>query len=264
MFWRREVQHRFFVAQKLTPKQIFMQELIKITTTPQGGEVVSARELHEFLEVQTEFPKWCSRMFEYGFIENQDFTEVIAKNDDNSKGGRNTLIEYALTIDCAKHISMLQRTDKGKQARQYFIDRDNQLRKVETLQPDLSHFTTLLAEQKNLLSQQSEMINVLLRMNSTPKKEYAKRETTELSQYAHLILDKIKPSVYRENPNAVLMTATEIINSFVDIKQSMNRYFLGREMVKLGFVSKSYGINVRGNSKLYCVEVLNQNPTLKN
>ncbi len=97
-----------------------MKELIKIETKG-SSQVVSARELHKFLDVQSEFPKWCSRMFEYGFVENQDFTEVIVKNDDNRKGGKSTLIDYALTLDCAKQIAMLQRNDKGKEARQYFI-----------------------------------------------------------------------------------------------------------------------------------------------
>jgi hypothetical protein len=54
------------------------------------------------------------------------------------------------------------------------------------------------------------------------------------------------------------MTATEIINQFADIKQSMSRDFLGKEMKKLGFVSKSYGQNIKGNSKLYCIEYVNQ------
>lgn len=96
-----------------------MQELIKITER-NGQQVVSARELHLFLEVETRFNDWIIRMFEYGFIENVDY-QVLLKNEYNPNGGR-PQTDYALTLDTAKEISMLQRTEKGKQARRYFIE----------------------------------------------------------------------------------------------------------------------------------------------
>lgn len=91
-------------------------ELIRINEN-NGKQTVSARELHEFLEVKTDFTEWCKRMFEYGFVENEDFTllKIGVRRVHNKT-------DYALTVDCAKEISMLQRTDKGKQARQYFIE----------------------------------------------------------------------------------------------------------------------------------------------
>lgn len=104
-----------------------MNELIKITET-HGRKAVSARELYDFLEVNTKFSDWCNRMFEYGFDENKDYIVVMLKNENNSKGGRSTLIDYALTMDCAKEISMLQRSPKGKQAREYFIQCEKELR----------------------------------------------------------------------------------------------------------------------------------------
>lgn len=100
-----------------------MQELIKVNTTAQGSQVVSARDLYGFLEVKTEFSKWCSRMFEYGFDESKDFSPFLTE----STGGR-PQTDYALTLDTAKEIAMLQRSDKGKQARQYFIECEKQLK----------------------------------------------------------------------------------------------------------------------------------------
>ena len=114
-----------------------MQELIKVTTNSQGENVVSARDLHLFLDVQTEFSKWAPRMFDYGFLEDVDYIGVIAKNDGNSRGGKSTLIDYALTLDTAKEIAMLQRTDKGKQARQYFIECEKKLRTPVSLEDAL-------------------------------------------------------------------------------------------------------------------------------
>ena len=100
-----------------------MQQLIQITTDPKNGNVVSARELYEFLEVQTDFSDWCKRMFEYGFEENKDYSLLkIGERKAHNK------TDYALTIDTAKEISMLQRSEKGRQIRNYFIEAEKQLR----------------------------------------------------------------------------------------------------------------------------------------
>ena len=93
-----------------------MTEIIKIQEN-NGEKAVSARELYQFLEVGRDFTNWCKQMFEYGFTENQDFTPIVAK----STGGRPS-IDYALTLECSKEIAMLERSEKGKQARQYFIE----------------------------------------------------------------------------------------------------------------------------------------------
>lgn len=95
-----------------------MNELFKVLYD-NDRITLSARELHEFLEVGTEFAKWMQRMSEYGFTKNVDY-EVIVKNDENSKGGRPST-DYQITVEMAKEIAMIQRSEKGKQARQYFI-----------------------------------------------------------------------------------------------------------------------------------------------
>ena len=77
---------------------------------------VSARELHDFLEVKTAYKDWFPRMCGYGFREGKDFCSFLSE----STGGRPAQ-DAQLTIDCAKEICMLQRNEKGKQARQYFI-----------------------------------------------------------------------------------------------------------------------------------------------
>lgn len=92
-------------------------ELIKINQDESGNQTVSAKDLHVFLEVKTEFSNWIKRMLEYGFQTGVDFTPFLTE----SNGGRPGT-DYALTLDTAKEISMIQRTEKGKQARQYFIE----------------------------------------------------------------------------------------------------------------------------------------------
>ena len=97
-----------------------MNEIIKITKDDNGNSVVSGRDLHDFLGVQTKYTQWFERMVSYGFTENVDFVGFSQKRE-KPTDGRPT-IDHALTLDMAKEISMIQRTEKGKQARQYFIE----------------------------------------------------------------------------------------------------------------------------------------------
>lgn len=100
-----------------------MNELITITTNEVGEPTVLGRELHEFLGVKTLYKDWFPRMVEYGFTEGKDFNPL--KNEQvRFEGNREVareLTDHILTIDMAKEICMIQRTDVGKQARQYFI-----------------------------------------------------------------------------------------------------------------------------------------------
>ncbi|WP_100551056.1 antA/AntB antirepressor family protein [Caedibacter taeniospiralis] len=85
-------------------------------------QAVSVREPYTFLEPKAQFTNGCDRMFEYGFEENEDYI-LLNKfvKQDNGHGGHNK-VDYFLSIDCAKEIAMLQRSDKGKQVRKYFIE----------------------------------------------------------------------------------------------------------------------------------------------
>ena len=93
-----------------------MNELITITTNETGEPTVLGRDLHEFLGVKTLYKDWFPRMTEYGFSEGKDFSSFLSE----STGGRPST-DHLLTIDMAKEIAMLQRTERGKEARQYFI-----------------------------------------------------------------------------------------------------------------------------------------------
>lgn len=92
--------------------------LIKILTVD-GKKLVSAKELHTFLRIKTEFRKWFPRMCDYGFVENKDFTRVSQKCP--TLGGEQEIVDYAINLEMAKELSMVQRTKRGKLARQYFI-----------------------------------------------------------------------------------------------------------------------------------------------
>lgn len=85
---------------------------------------VSARDLHEALEINTRFNDWFSRMAEYGFENGVDFN--LLKNEkvrlEGNREVKRDIMDYQISVDMAKQICMIQRSEKGKQYRQYFID----------------------------------------------------------------------------------------------------------------------------------------------
>ena len=116
-----------------------MTELIKVTYD-NDRPVVSARELHDFLEVKTAYKDWFPRMCEYGFTEGQDYCSFLSDRVDGLPGKPRQ--NAALTIDMAKEICMIQRSEKGKQARQYFIQLEkdwNSPEKVMARALDIAH-----------------------------------------------------------------------------------------------------------------------------
>lgn len=134
-----------------------MNELIKINYTS-DRPTVSARDLHEFLEVDTPYRLWFPRMCEYGFSEGEDFRTFLCE----STGGRPAQ-DAQLTIEMAKEICMLQRNEKGKIARQYFIQLEKDwnspervmARALQIAEQTLSELKTENAQQKQLLAEYS-------------------------------------------------------------------------------------------------------------
>lgn len=138
----------FISLQILMERRILMNELIKVTTNENDEQLVSGRELHEFLEVTTRYNDWIKRMFAYGFSEITDYLTLTQKRV-TAQGNVTEYIDHALKLDMAKEISMIQRSEKGKRARHYFLQVEKawnnpemvvqralqiQTRKVEALQ----------------------------------------------------------------------------------------------------------------------------------
>ncbi|MGL5951431.1 MAG: antA/AntB antirepressor family protein [Cetobacterium sp.] len=85
------------------------------------GQIISARELYNFLEVKSNFRDWIARrIVKYGFKENEDFIATAQKRA-TAQGNMTTESEYLLTMDMAKELSMIENNEKGRQARKYFI-----------------------------------------------------------------------------------------------------------------------------------------------
>lgn len=132
---------------------------IKISKSEGGKTVVSARELHAQLKIETPFMKWFSRMCEYGFIKNQDYAEVSDKKVQNPVGGRPST-DYAITIDMAKELCMIQRTPIGKQCRNYFIECERKLKETGgfAIPQTYSQALALAAQQAEQIEQQQKQL----------------------------------------------------------------------------------------------------------
>lgn len=139
-----------------------MNNLINITLNENQEPVVSGRQLHQVLGVKTPYSMWFDRMVEYGFTENQDF---LLNNSvkQTGRGGHNK-IDHVLKLDMAKEIAMIQRTDKGKEVRQYFIQVEKDFNSPEKIMAR----ALLMADKKiKLLESQNE--NLLLELEEANK-----------------------------------------------------------------------------------------------
>ena len=150
-----------------------MNELISTQNNESGQILVSGRELHEFLEVKSEYRHWFPRMTEYGFTENSDFVAIGQKRT-TAQGNETTYMDHHLTIDMAKEISMLQRSEKGKQARQYFIDVEKRWnspemimkRAMDYLNAQVAKLTTsnlMLEQQYKELKPKADYVDTILK-----------------------------------------------------------------------------------------------------
>lgn len=145
-----------------------------------GQQAVSARELHCFLESKKDFSSWIKdRIERYGFIENQDYCLLTEMGEQKGRGGHNK-IEYILTVDAAKELSMVEGNEKGKQARRYFIEAEKAFRQVVASRPAIPQ---TLSEALRLAADQAEQIEVQQKQleSQAPQVLFAKSVETSKS-----------------------------------------------------------------------------------
>ncbi|MBR3124889.1 MAG: antA/AntB antirepressor family protein [Mogibacterium sp.] len=173
-----------------------MGELIR---TDIDNQTVSARELHEKLNISTRFNDWFPRMCEYGFTAGVDFYSKMSKT--NEKGGR-PATDYDVTIDMAKQICMIQRTPEGKKVREYLINLEKawntpELIMARALKMADRQITDLKEENKQLIESNVTLAlenNQLTEENyrNKPMVEFCKtvsgsRDSIHIGQFAKLI-----------------------------------------------------------------------------
>ena len=161
-----------------------MEALIKIKET-ELGQSVDARELHAFLGVGRDFSTWIKqRIKEYDFVESTDFI-IFLETGENIETGRPKK-EYTLAIDMAKELSMVERNEKGKQARQYFIACEKEVLRI---QQNLSPSEVLLKQVQMLVDverRQKEQDQKLLELEHKIEENGAKTGFFTVRGYSNL------------------------------------------------------------------------------
>lgn len=126
---------------------------IQVKNDGEGKQIVSARDLHEYLGVGRDFTTWIKERIEkYQFEENTDFTIVsIAPQNGGTKRGGHNKVDYVLRLDMAKELSMIENNDRGREARKYFIECEKKLFDVSKyLKESQDDFSKLLDEAKGM------------------------------------------------------------------------------------------------------------------
>lgn len=159
-----------------------MNELIKIEMNENQEIIVSGRELHKGLGVESRYNDWFKRMLKYGFEENLDYIAITQKKV-TAQGNETTYIDHVIKLDMAKEICMLQRNDKGREFRKYFIECEKRLKEQQL--PQLTRKEEL---QLQLFSEDSlEVVNA--------HKELVKIEVEEATKPLLGKIEEDKPLV---------------------------------------------------------------------
>ncbi len=203
-----------------------MEELIKVSYDNERP-TVSARDLHEFLGIGTHFKDWFPRMCEYGFTEEVDYTPLIFEHPQNGQPTK----DYQLTIEMAKEICMLQRNEKGKQARQYFIQLESAwntpemvmsraLKMAERQLNSLKVINADLTVKNQIMAPKAEYFDELVDRNLlTNFRETAKQLEIKEKDFVTFLLDK--KYIYRDK-RGKLMPYADKNNGLFEIKEIFN------------------------------------------
>ena len=149
-----------------------MNELINVSLNENHEPVVSGRQLHETLGVKTRYNDWFNRMTEFGFTENEDYLAITQKRV-TAQGNATNQTDHIIKLDMAKEIAMIQRTDKGKEVRQYFI-----LVEKDFNSPEKIMARALLMADKKIKLLENKNENLLIELE----------EATKNADYLDLIL----------------------------------------------------------------------------
>lgn len=204
-----------------------MNELINIHYDD-DKPCVMGRELHEFLEVETRYNDWFKRMCEYDFTENIDFYSFLSKTSDNGRPKQ----DHKLTIEMAKEICMLQRSEKGKIARQYFIQLEKDwnspekvmaraLRIAENQIKSLSILNSQLTVDNNIMKPKAEYFDELVDRNLlTNFRETAKQLHIGEKSFIKFLIDK--KFIYRDKKGKLMPYALHKNDGLFEMKECFN------------------------------------------
>lgn len=208
-----------------------MNEIIKINYDSEQPTVLG-RDLYEALEVKTDYSTWFKRMCEYGFFENSDFITCSSfLGSENQHGGQNK-IDHQLTIPMAKEICMLQRSEKGKMFRQYFINIEEQWNTPEAVMARALKYAnenlkklqikvSELSVDNQIMKPKADYFDELVERNLlTGIRETAKQLEIKQNKFVSFLLEH--KYVYRDKKGKLMPYAKHIDGGLFELKECFN------------------------------------------
>ncbi|MEN2350546.1 antA/AntB antirepressor family protein [Lacticaseibacillus paracasei] len=226
-----------------------MNELIKTITRGDGTIAVSGRELHKFLGVNDNYTDWFKRMTDYGFTENVDFAGLSEKSD-KPTGGR-PRIDHVMTLDMAKEVAMIQRTDRGKQARQYFLEVERRYKQgqIDTSGLSLQAQAALaaaqaIAAQEQRLNKVSSKVDAISDIVATSTMDWRKATRDLIHRIA-----KVRQGDYRVTQGDIYKDVDDRAGAALNIRLTNLRRRMAEEGQSKSKRDKTNKVDVIGNDK---------------
>lgn len=207
-----------------------MKDLIQIHYDNADRPTVLARELHEALGVETRYNDWFDRMCEYGFSEGKDYYSFLSNRSDGKAGKPRT--DHQLTLPMAKELCMLQRTDKGKQMRQYFIAVEEQWNSPDAIMAralqlsnaklkEMRITVSTLTVENQIMKPKAEYFDELVDRNLlTGIRETAGELGVKQNQFVAFLLEK--KYMYRDKKGKLTAYAKPLSDGLFERKECMN------------------------------------------
>lgn len=209
-----------------------MKDLIQIHYDNADRPTVSGRELHKALGVETPYTTWVKRMCEYGFSENVDFATCFPNLESENQHGGHNKIDHQLTIPMAKELCMLQRTDKGKQMRQYFIAVEEQWNSPDAIMAralqlsnaklkEMQITVSALTVENQIMKPKAEYFDELVDRNLlTGIRETAGELGVKQNQFVAFLLEK--KYMYRDKKGRLTAYAKPLADGLFERKECVN------------------------------------------
>ena len=230
-----------------------IQQLFNLKRNEDGTVAVSGRELHKGLKIKTPYPKWINRMIAYGFEENIDYITNRQKSP-IANGGYKLTDDHIMTLDMAKEISMIQRSEIGRKIRGYFIKverQHNQLASaygITSLEDMNQLIEQLVSDKLDYLISTGQVSNQKLEeLNNKFEGEYVTPQDLLAIKYA--VKDKAEETLKYQGLQMTIDTIGDVYEQAIAYKKAeeQEKFHIGKAKRKLLVLTKKH-LGMKGNA----------------
>lgn len=190
-----------------------MNDLINLQKNDDGSIAVSGRELYKGLEIETQYTKWIERMIDYGFEEKTDYVAISQKRL-TAQGNETTFTDHIMTLDMAKEIAMIQRSEIGKKIRKYFIEVEKSYKQLAEQTKDSYMIDDPVERAKRWIEEKEQM-------KQLEQDNEIHREQIEKDKPKVLFADTLSGS----ESSILVMELAKLISNNTEIKIGQNKLF---------------------------------------